>query len=59
MQQIFTAPKHSLTVLVLGSLWRACRNPSRVGLQAMRGLPKFSSQGLSNHEAPAPDVLVI
>ena len=29
----------SLTVLVLGSLWRARRNPVRVGVQAMRGLP--------------------
>ena len=29
----------SLTVLVLGSLWRARRNPARVGVQAMRGLP--------------------
>jgi membrane-bound serine protease (ClpP class) len=29
----------SLTVLVLGSLWRARRNPARVGAQAMRGLP--------------------
>jgi len=29
----------SLTVVVLGSLWRARRNPARVGGQAMRGLP--------------------
>jgi membrane-bound serine protease (ClpP class) len=29
----------SLTVVVLGSLWRARRNPARVGAQAMRGLP--------------------
>lgn len=29
----------SLTVVVLGSLWRARRNPVRVGGQAMRGLP--------------------
>jgi membrane-bound serine protease (ClpP class) len=29
----------SLTVIVLGSLWRARRNPARVGGQAMRGLP--------------------
>jgi membrane-bound serine protease (ClpP class) len=29
----------SLTVVVLGSLWRARRNPARVGVQAMRGLP--------------------
>ena len=29
----------SLTVVVLGSLWRAHRNPARVGGQAMRGLP--------------------
>jgi membrane-bound serine protease (ClpP class) len=29
----------SLTVLVLGSLWRARSNPPRVGVQAMRGLP--------------------
>jgi len=29
----------SLTVLVLGSLWRARSNPARVGVQAMRGLP--------------------
>ncbi|MEH2509991.1 membrane-bound serine protease (ClpP class) [Nitrobacteraceae bacterium AZCC 1564] len=28
----------SLTVVVLGSLWRARRNPARVGGQAMRGL---------------------
>jgi membrane-bound serine protease (ClpP class) len=29
----------SLTVVVLGSLWRARRDPARVGGQAMRGLP--------------------
>ena len=29
----------SLTVIVLGSLWRARRKPARVGGQAMRGLP--------------------
>ena len=29
----------SLTVVVLGSLWRARRNPARVGVQAMRRLP--------------------
>jgi membrane-bound serine protease (ClpP class) len=29
----------SLTVVVLGSLWRARRNPARVGGQAMCGLP--------------------
>lgn len=29
----------SLTVVVLGSLWRARRSPARVGGQAMRGLP--------------------
>jgi membrane-bound serine protease (ClpP class) len=29
----------SLTVFVLGSLWRARGNPARVGGQAMRGLP--------------------
>jgi membrane-bound serine protease (ClpP class) len=29
----------SLTVVVLGSLWRARRSPARVGAQAMRGLP--------------------
>ena len=29
----------SLTVVVLGSLWRARRNQARVGGQAMRGLP--------------------
>ena len=29
----------SLTVVVLGSLWRARSNPPRVGVQAMRGLP--------------------
>jgi membrane-bound serine protease (ClpP class) len=29
----------SLTVVVLGSLWRTRRNPVRVGGQAMRGLP--------------------
>jgi membrane-bound serine protease (ClpP class) len=29
----------SLTVVVLGSLWRARRNPARVGGQAMRGVP--------------------
>jgi hypothetical protein len=29
----------SLTVAVLGSLWRARRNPTRVGGPAMRGLP--------------------
>jgi membrane-bound serine protease (ClpP class) len=29
----------SLTVVVFGSLWRARRNPARVGGQAMRGLP--------------------
>jgi membrane-bound serine protease (ClpP class) len=29
----------SLTVVVLGSLWRARGNPARVGGQAMRGLP--------------------
>jgi len=29
----------SLTVLVLGSLWRARSNPPRVGVQAMLGLP--------------------
>jgi membrane-bound serine protease (ClpP class) len=29
----------SLTVVVLGSLWRARKDPARVGGQAMRGLP--------------------
>jgi membrane-bound serine protease (ClpP class) len=29
----------SLTVIVLGSLWRTRRDPARVGGQAMRGLP--------------------
>jgi membrane-bound serine protease (ClpP class) len=29
----------SLTVFVLGSLWRARRNPALVGVQAMHGLP--------------------
>jgi membrane-bound serine protease (ClpP class) len=29
----------SLTVFVLGSLWRARKDPARVGAQAMRGLP--------------------
>ena len=29
----------SLTVFVLGSLWRARKGPARVGAQAMRGLP--------------------
>src|SRR5258706_1235470 len=29
----------SLTVVVLGSLWRARRDPARVGAAAMRGLP--------------------
>jgi membrane-bound serine protease (ClpP class) len=29
----------SLTIVVLGSLWRARRNPARVGGHAMRGLP--------------------
>lgn len=29
----------SLTVVVLGSLWRTRRNPARVGANAMRGLP--------------------
>jgi membrane-bound serine protease (ClpP class) len=29
----------SLSVIVLGSLWRARRGPARVGAQAMRGLP--------------------
>ena len=36
---IATAMFVSLTVVVLGSLWRARRNPARVGAQAMRGLP--------------------
>jgi membrane-bound serine protease (ClpP class) len=40
----------SLTVVVFGSLWRARRNPARVGAQAMRGLPAevldwFGSEG--------------
>ena len=28
-----------LTIVVFGSLWRARRNPTQVGMQAMRGLP--------------------
>ncbi|MDP3675685.1 MAG: nodulation protein NfeD [Novosphingobium sp.] len=36
---IMAAMIFSLTVLVLGSLWRARKNPARVGVQAMRGLP--------------------
>ena len=35
---IAAAMMFSLTVVVLGSLWRARRNPARVGGQAMRGL---------------------
>jgi membrane-bound serine protease (ClpP class) len=40
----------SLTVVVFGSLWRARRNPARVGGQAMRGFPAevldwFGSEG--------------
>lgn len=36
---VMAAMTFSLTVLVLGSLWRARKNPARVGVQAMRGLP--------------------
>lgn len=36
---IATAMIFGLTVVVLGSLWRARRGPARVGAQAMRGLP--------------------
>jgi membrane-bound serine protease (ClpP class) len=36
---IATAMIVSLSVVVLGSLWRARRDPARVGAQAMRGLP--------------------
>ena len=36
---IAAAMMFGLTVLVLGSLWRARSNPARVGAQAMRGLP--------------------
>jgi membrane-bound serine protease (ClpP class) len=36
---IVAAVIFSLTVVVLGSLWRTRRDPARVGGQAMRGLP--------------------